>query len=289
MIATITCALILSGPFVPCSRRRRTKRRIRKWFRAYKQATPDMLSKVILHRGKRPGKGARPMVVNNFAVDYNESGEQLATSETRLVAPHPARVTLRLPPPATAPGPSAKRTPPLEGSYIRSRPPQVPAPLRAARTMNANWNEQPYFAALDWAKDHHDVIVVDRVGTIVADFRFAHTAKGWEEFGQKMKPFGKCPLTIETSAGMAVDQLLQRGYPLYPINPLSAKEYRKRKAPSGTRTDRHDAWAEADALRLDGHAWRLLLPQDEPTATMRLLCRDEIALIEHRTTSAWWR
>jgi hypothetical protein len=36
----------------------------------------------------------------------------------------------------------------------------VPAPLRAARIMNPNWNEQPYFAALDWAKDHHDVIVV---------------------------------------------------------------------------------------------------------------------------------
>jgi len=149
--------------------------------------------------------------------------------------------------------------------------------------MNPNWNEQPYYAALDWAKEHHDVIVVDRVGTIVADFQFAHTAQGWEEFSQKMQPFGKCPMTIETSAGMAVDQLLQRGYSLYPINPLSAKEYRQRKAPSGTKTDRQDAWSLADALRTDGQAWRVLIPQDEATATLRLLCRDEIALIEHRT------
>jgi len=149
--------------------------------------------------------------------------------------------------------------------------------------MNANWSEQSYFAALDWAKDHHDVIVVDRVGTIVADFRFPHTASGWEEFSQKMQPFGHCPLTIETSAGMAVDQLLQRGFPLYPLNPLAAKEYCKRKAPSGNKTDRQDAWAFADALRTDGHTWRLLRPQDEATATLRLLCRDEIALIEHRT------
>jgi transposase len=149
--------------------------------------------------------------------------------------------------------------------------------------MNTHWSEQPYFAALDWAKEHHDVIVVDRVGTIVADFQFAHTAAGWEEFGQKMQPFGHCPVTIETSAGLAVDQLLQRGYPLYPLNPLAAKEYRKRKAPSGTKTDRQDAWSLADALRTDGHAWRPLYPQDEPTTTLRLLCRDEIALIEHRT------
>ena len=242
-----------------------------------------MLSKVIHHRGERPGQGARSKVVNNFAAGYNVGGEQLATSEPRLAIPRPARATPRLPTPTAAPGPSAKRTPPLEGSNIRSRPSQEPVPLRAARTMNANWSEQPYFAALDWAKDHHDVIVVDRVGTIVADFRFPHTAQGWEEFSQKMQPFGQCPLTIETSAGMAVDQLLQRGYPLYPLNPLAAKEYRKRKAPSGTKTDRQDAWACADALRIDGHAWRPLRPQDEATAALRLLCRDEIALIEHRT------
>jgi len=159
----------------------------------------------------------------------------------------------------------------------------VPAPLRAARHMNTHWSEQPYFAALDWAKEHHDVMVVDRVGTIVADFQFAHTAAGWEEFGQQMQPFSHCPVTIETSAGMAVDQLLQRGYTLYPINPLAAKAYRKRKAPSGTKTDRQDAWSLADALRTDGQTWRPLHPQDEATSTLRLLCRDEISLIGHRT------
>ena len=242
-----------------------------------------MLSKVIHHRAERPGQGARSKVVNNFAADYIDSGEQLATSETRPVVPHPARVTRRLPTPTAAPGPSAKRTPPPEGSDIRSRPSQVPALLHAARHMNANWSEQPYFAALDWAKDHHDVMVVDRVGTVVTDFQFEHTAAGWAEFSQKMQPFGHCPVTIETSAGMAVDQLLQRGYTLYPVNPLAAKAYCKRKAPSGTKTDRQDAWSLADALRTDGHAWRALHPQDEATTILRLLCRDEIALIEHRT------
>jgi transposase len=59
--------------------------------------------------------------------------------------------------------------------------------------------------------------------------------------------------------------------------------YRQRKTPSGTKTDRHDTWAMADALRTDGHAWRPLRPQDEATATLRALCRDEIALIEQRT------
>jgi transposase len=149
--------------------------------------------------------------------------------------------------------------------------------------MNTHWTEQHYFAALDWAKEHHDVIVVDRAGTIVADFQFEHSSQGWEQFDRQMQAFGKCPLAIETSCGMVVDQLLQRHYPLYPVNPKAAKRYRERKTPSGTKTDRHDAWGLADALRTDGHAWRALHPQDEATATLRLLCRDEMVLIEQRT------
>ena len=149
--------------------------------------------------------------------------------------------------------------------------------------MNRHWTEQPYFAALDWAKEHHDIIVVDRVGTIVADFQFDHTVEGWSQFDQQMKAFGQCPMAIETSCGMVVDQLLQRQYPLYPVNPKAARRYRERKVPSGTKTDRYDAWGLADALRSDGHAWLVLRPQDEATTTLRLLCRDEMMLIEQRT------
>jgi transposase len=149
--------------------------------------------------------------------------------------------------------------------------------------MNTDWTQHPHFAALDWAGDHHDVIVLDRHGAVQAEFRFAHTAEGWAQFTTKMKPFEGCPLTLETSSGPAVDQLLQRRWAIYPVAPTAAARYRERKVPSGTKTDRHDTWALADALRTDGHAWRPLRPQDEATATLRALCRDEIALIEQRT------
>jgi hypothetical protein len=46
--------------------------------------------------------------------------------------------------------------------------------------MNATqWNEQPYFAALDWARAHHDVVIIDRLGQIKVALRFEHTAEGW--------------------------------------------------------------------------------------------------------------
>jgi transposase len=149
--------------------------------------------------------------------------------------------------------------------------------------MNTDWTQHAYFAALDWASDHHDVIVLDRHGAVQAEFRFAHTADGWAEFTTRMQPFIGAPITLETSSGPAVDQLLQRGWAVYPVAPTAAARYRERKVPSGTKTDRHDTWALADALRTDGHAWRPLRAQDEATATLRALCRDEIALIEQRT------
>ncbi len=155
--------------------------------------------------------------------------------------------------------------------------------MRTARRMNTDWNKHSYFAALDWASDHHDVVVVDRIGAIVADFRFTHNATGWAEFSEKMKPFSNAPIALETSSGPAVDQLIQRGWNIYPVNPKAAQRYRERKTPSGDKADRPDAWSLADALRTDGHGWRKLLPQEETTAILRTLCRDEISFIEQRT------
>ena len=155
--------------------------------------------------------------------------------------------------------------------------------MRAARRMNMDWNQHNHFVALDWATDHHDIAVVDRFGALVAEFRFAHTAAGWAEFGEKIKPYAGAPIALETSSGPAVDQLLQRGWSVYPVNPKAAERYRERKAPSGDKADRPDAWSLADALRTDGHAWRKLIAQDEATALLRALCRDEIGLIEQRT------
>jgi hypothetical protein len=40
------------------------------------------------------------------------------------------------------------------------------------------WNDLTHFAGFDWAKDHHDVLVLDGAGKIVAECRFDHTASG---------------------------------------------------------------------------------------------------------------
>jgi transposase len=146
------------------------------------------------------------------------------------------------------------------------------------------WNQITHYAGFDWAKDHHDVVIVDRAGKIVADFRIEHTAEGWQQWRKQVAAFAPgLAACVETSQGVVVEQLLESGAAVYPVSPVSAKEFRKRKAPSGAKSDYLDAWSLADALRVDGHGWKALAPEDPLVAELRMLCRDEVALIAERT------
>jgi transposase len=146
-----------------------------------------------------------------------------------------------------------------------------------------DWKDITHYAGFDWARDHHVLVIVDRAGEIVADFEFEHSLEGWKSFGEKTAAWPHLAVAIETSQGAAVDQLLQRDYTVYPVNPVAAQSYRKRKAPSGTKTDHLDGWGLADALRVDGHGWKALRPLDPLTQKLRLLCHDEVSLIQQRT------
>jgi transposase len=162
-------------------------------------------------------------------------------------------------------------------------PAESPLPPRGASPGGPHWSLFTHFAGFDWAKDHHDVTVVDRSGVVAMEMRFDHTAEGWAVFAQKVRAFPTLALTIETSSGAVVERLLEMGLHVYPVHPTAAERFRDRKAPGGVKSDRLDAWCMADALRTDGHAWRRLRPEDPLTQELRLLCRDEVALIEQRT------
>jgi hypothetical protein len=124
------------------------------------------------------------------------------------------------------------------------------------------YSELTHFAGLDWAKDHHDVNIMDRQGQVVARFRFTHTGSGWQQWREKIQSYPALGVAIETSQGAAVEQLLASGVTVYPVHPKAAKAYRQRQAPSGTKDDELDAWSLGDALRVDGAHWRALSPQD---------------------------
>jgi transposase len=146
-----------------------------------------------------------------------------------------------------------------------------------------NWKEVTHYAGFDWAKNHHQVVIVDQQGQIVAEWEFDHSAEGWTKWREQIRAYPALAVAIETNQGAAVEQLLQSPVTVYPINPRSAAAYRQRKTATSNKTDRLDAWSLADALRVDGHAWRSLQPLDPIIQELRLLCRDELNLIGQRT------
>jgi transposase len=90
-------------------------------------------------------------------------------------------------------------------------------------------------------------------------------------------------IAVEAGHSAAIERLVALGHCVYPVHPRSSKSYRTRKLPSGTKTDHADYWALADALRLEGEGWRALTAPEPLVQQLRLLCRDEVALIEQRT------
>ena len=99
------------------------------------------------------------------------------------------------------------------------------------------WQQYRAFGALDWTREKHSVVLVNQAGKVIEDFEIEHSALGWKKFREKLQPYGSIPFAIESSQGAAVEQLLEAGMIVYPLNPKSAQAYRERKAPSGVKDD----------------------------------------------------
>jgi len=231
--------------------------------------------------------------VNNFAEPKMKAGEKVLRSRhacrgriapggSRSSVPHPTRIEQSSPARPAASVSTSERTIACEAPGIRSTHDGATMQQRKTKPMKS-WQDLTHYAGFDWAKDHHSVLILNQQGHIVADFEFEHSLEGWKSFTDKTAAWPNLAVAIETSQGAAVDQLLQKNCTVYPVHPVSAQSYRVRKAPSGTKTDHLDAWALADALRVDGHGWKTLQPMDPMTQQLRLLCRDEVVLIEQRT------
>jgi transposase len=159
---------------------------------------------------------------------------------------------------------------------------QSPSP-----TPSQQFSQLTHFCGFDWARRaDHACVVVDKSGKVVLELSFADDAEGWDSFRKKLSAvaeLSKAGVAVETSCGSEVERLLEMALAVYPMNPKAAGRYRDRKSVSGAKSDLGDAFSFADGLRTDGHGWRRLSPLDPLTHELRILCRDEVALIEQRT------
>ena len=142
------------------------------------------------------------------------------------------------------------------------------------------------YAGLDWADDHHDVVIIDEAGNKLASKRVTHTKTGLEDLTHFLESFtgpdGKNQLACiaETNRGLLITAVLDAGFSVYPVNPKVAD---RRRSASGAKTDQIDAYLLAKLGRAELADLRQLSPDSPIIAELKDLTRDQDALIHMQT------
>lgn len=144
------------------------------------------------------------------------------------------------------------------------------------------------FCGIDWASDHHDVVVVDETGSLLSRARINDNAEGLAQLMTILAEHGDSaeaptPVAIETSRGLLVSCLRATGRPVYAINPMAAARYRDRHAVSRKKSDHLDAMVLANILRTDAAAHRWLPADSELAQAIAVLARAQQDAVWDRT------
>ncbi len=141
-----------------------------------------------------------------------------------------------------------------------------------------------WYAGIDWADQHHDVVVIDEAGHQVGVQRVSHSKEGLGELTHFLLSLAQTPeqmaCILETNQGLLIAALLETGFPVYPVNP---KTVDRRRNAAGAKTDQIDAYLLAKLGRSDLADLRRLQPDSALVQELKLLTRDQDALIESQT------
>jgi transposase len=143
-----------------------------------------------------------------------------------------------------------------------------------------------WYAGIDWADTHHDALVIDETGRQVGSLRVDHTPQGMSKLNTFLEqilgtaPKEQMACIIETTHGLLIAHLLEAGWPVYPVNPRTVD---RRRWASGAKTDTIDAYLLAKTGRADFADLHRLTPDSEKVAELKLLTRDQDALIQTQT------
>jgi len=90
-------------------------------------------------------------------------------------------------------------------------------------------------------------------------------------------------IAIETSRGLLVHELLQKGYVVYAINPKSVNRYKDRHVLSKAKSDALDALSLGHILRTDRHRFQPLKPLPEDYRLLDRLCTDLRKVVDEKS------
>lgn len=141
-----------------------------------------------------------------------------------------------------------------------------------------------WYVGIDWADTHHDVLVLDEAGRRTGSRRVANSQEGLEELQHLLLSITPNPeelaCVVETSHGLLIAFLLEKSFPVYPVNPKAANALR---TAAGAKTDQIDAYLLAKTGRFGLADLRRLTPESSTVQELKTLTRDQDSLVEMQT------
>jgi transposase len=139
------------------------------------------------------------------------------------------------------------------------------------------------FVGLDWAEEHHDVVVMDELGGVAAARRVPEGLAGLTALHELLADYATDPAEVvvgtETDRGLFVGALVAAGYRVYAVNPLAVSRYRDRHVVSGAKSDAGDAKVLADLVRTDRHNHRPVAGDSDLAEAVKVLARTHQSLV----------
>ena len=131
---------------------------------------------------------------------------------------------------------------------------------------------------IDCGSEVHQVCVLNHAGAIVGERRVGHNGPDLLALAAWLLTLGEpdptgIPVAIEVPHGTIVEMLLERGFPVYALNPKQLDRFRERYTVAGAKDDRRDAWVLASAVQSDRIAFRAVRVNDPAIGELRRLSR----------------
>ena len=143
------------------------------------------------------------------------------------------------------------------------------------------------YLGIDWADDHHDIVITDDSAKTLNQFQIDHTPDGFALLHANIANYQKSPadvlIAIETNRGLLVHELIRTGYTVYAINPKAVNRYKDRHVLSKAKSDILDAQALAHLLRTDRHLFQPIKPLPEDYRLLDRLCSDLRKVVDEKS------
>ena len=146
------------------------------------------------------------------------------------------------------------------------------------------------FVGLDWAEDHHDVVIQDETGDRLRGGRLPDSIEGVSRFHEWVSELVDDPVdavvATETDRGLFIGAVVAAGYTVLAVNPMSTSRYRERHSTSGAKSDPGDAKVLADLARTDAHNHRRVAGDTDLGEAIKVLARSHQSMIWTRQRQA---